>query len=132
MLVLTRQMGHKNEMPGLAQWRVRDRDYSKQSCWICDQEIYCLIFWSKTIGKKEEVQVSNPVKERLVEQILEQSPTIDPINVHFPKGKIEPRFARLFSFYLEDTERPLICGEFTAWEPVRMVRVDEFAQGVQR
>ena len=34
------------------------------------------------------------------------------------------------TFYEEDEGRPLICGEFTNWEPIRMVRIDEFAQSV--
>lgn len=30
----------------------------------------------------------------------------------------------------EDGERPFICGEFTNWEPTRMLRVDEYAQSL--
>ncbi len=29
--------------------------------------------------------------------------------------------------YEEDAKRPLISGEFTNWEPKRMVRIDEYA-----
>jgi len=34
------------------------------------------------------------------------------------------------TFYKEDEERPLICGQFTNWQPMRMMRIDEFAQSI--
>jgi hypothetical protein len=30
----------------------------------------------------------------------------------------------------EDSERPVICAEFTNWKPIRMVRIDEFAKSL--
>ena len=32
--------------------------------------------------------------------------------------------------YESDEMRPLIAGEFTHWEPTRMLRVDEFARSI--
>lgn len=32
--------------------------------------------------------------------------------------------------YESDEMRPLIAGEFTHWEPTRMLRVDEFARAI--
>ena len=32
--------------------------------------------------------------------------------------------------YDDDAIRPLISGEFNNWEPLRMLRVDEFAQSL--
>ena len=34
--------------------------------------------------------------------------------------------------YSQDENRPLISGEFTHWEPVRMLRVDEFARSIDQ
>ena len=32
--------------------------------------------------------------------------------------------------YEEDNQRPIISGEFTNWEPKRMLRIDEYAFAV--
>ena len=43
-LIFTRALGHKNDIPGLGQWRMVED--SSEGCWVCDKEIYSLIFWN--------------------------------------------------------------------------------------
>lgn len=63
-LVLQRILGHKQEIPGLAQWTVHasqarfkedpetehNRLQSDCKCWICGKKTFTLIFWSRKIG----------------------------------------------------------------------------------
>ena len=63
-LVLQRVLGHKEDIPGLAQWTVhssaaRYEDKSSTEagrlrpdckCWICGKKTFTLIFWSRKIG----------------------------------------------------------------------------------
>ena len=42
-MIFTRILGHKKDMPGSGQWKlIRDKH---EDCWICEQEVYGLIFW---------------------------------------------------------------------------------------
>jgi len=44
-MIFTRILGHKMDMPGSGQWKlIKDRH---EECWICDQEVYGLIFWDE-------------------------------------------------------------------------------------
>ena len=47
-LIFERQLGHKRDLPGAAQWRLLDRQ--DQDCWICDKSCYVLVFWSREVG----------------------------------------------------------------------------------
>jgi len=44
-MILTRFLGHRPEMPGSGQWRMITDKTSE--CWICDQQVYSLIFWDE-------------------------------------------------------------------------------------
>ena len=53
MLVFTRYLGHKIEMPGSGQWRmIATANDSQERCWSCNLEVYSLIFWSREFGVK--------------------------------------------------------------------------------
>lgn len=43
-LVLTRQLGLKQIVKGLGQWRLQSEDESK--CWVCNHTNSVLIFWN--------------------------------------------------------------------------------------
>ena len=97
------------------------------SCWICDQRIYTLIFWSESIGFQAAEKVNAKTRKIVMDQIRSKYPTVSAINTEDPQSIIEKRWADLLTMYEDDTTRPLICGEFNNWEPLRMLRVDEFA-----
>ena len=65
-----------------------------------------------------------------MDQIRNHYPTVSAINTEDPQSIIEKRWADLLTMYEDDAKRPLICGEFNNWEPLRMLRVDEFAQSL--
>ena len=53
-LIITRMLGHKEEMPGSGRWRVITKENIGQNeCWVCDRKIYSLIFWNELIGNIE-------------------------------------------------------------------------------
>ena len=50
-LIITRNLGHKIDIPGSGQWRLMtDNNKGDHDCWICDKQIYSLIFWNELIG----------------------------------------------------------------------------------
>jgi hypothetical protein len=48
-LVFNRYLGHKQDIPGSAQWRMLN---DSEKCWICERHIYCVFFWSKNSGQQ--------------------------------------------------------------------------------
>jgi hypothetical protein len=50
-LVFTRQIGHKSDIPGSGQWKIiTAQQPGQEPCWVCDRQIYSLIFWNENIG----------------------------------------------------------------------------------
>lgn len=53
MLIFNRYLGHKTEMPGSGQWRmIATQNDTQERCWICNLEMYSLVFWSRDFGLK--------------------------------------------------------------------------------
>lgn len=133
-LEFIRQLGHKYDIPGSAQWHLhRDKENHTEDCWICGQWTYSLMFWSQSIGEaqgQDYKKISHECREHVAEKIRAKHPCIDPIDPYKPKDRVEERQLQQLTFYEEDETRPVICGEFTHWQPVRMLRIDEFAQSV--
>ena len=50
-LSLTRQLGHRETIPGSGQWQMLT-DGAPDACWHCDNWLYTLIFWSPTIARR--------------------------------------------------------------------------------
>jgi hypothetical protein len=48
ILILSRMILHKNEMPGSGQWKLLKKMIEK--CWICNNNVHSLIFWNQKIG----------------------------------------------------------------------------------
>ena len=60
MLVFTRYLGHKKEMPGSGQWRmISTANDSQERCWVCNLETYSLVFWSRDFGLKKQQELKN-------------------------------------------------------------------------
>ena len=96
-LIFTRQLGHKENMPGSGQWRMIDDD--TQDCWVCDRVVYSLIFWNEEIGQFLVSKVDQADQEYLVTKIEEfKSEASEPVD-----GQSE-------------STKPLIYGEFTNWK----------------
>lgn len=54
MLIFTRYLGHKTELPGSGQWRmISTANDEQQRCWVCNLEVYSLVFWSRDFGMKQ-------------------------------------------------------------------------------
>lgn len=80
-------------------------DESHEDCWICDREVYTLIFWSPVIGRFEMKKVSEADQTFIIKNI-------DGFNPH---RQVEER---------ENT--PYIYGQFTNWKPKRMYEIREY------
>ena len=77
MLDFSRHLAHKSEMPGHAQWEIKTDP--QRPCWICDQYIFSLIFWSPSIGFHSE-NLSDQSKMHVIQQIKDHYPVIPPLN----------------------------------------------------
>ena len=42
---ITRFLGHKEEIPGSAQWRMITEEFDH--CWVCSYRKYTLVFWNE-------------------------------------------------------------------------------------
>mmetsp|Transcript_32855 Transcript_32855/g.50221 ORF Transcript_32855/g.50221 Transcript_32855/m.50221 type:complete len:225 (+) Transcript_32855:5970-6644(+) len=67
------------------------------------------------------------MKEAIVKQLRTLYPAIEPMDPKNPKNIVEERQLSQMQLYEEDDSRPMICGEFSNWKPVRMLRIDEFS-----
>ena len=107
-LIFERQLGHKLDLPGAAQWRQLDR--ADQECWICDKASYCLVFWSKRTGAQDEDSITVAQEENLVSQI-------ERANNQF-----------------EDFEwkGPVYFCQMTGWKPMPMLPLIDFCHKIDR
>jgi hypothetical protein len=48
---------------------------------MCQQWIYTIIFWSKTIGFRCASVVKSAAKRRVVQQITEAHPSLEPVDI---------------------------------------------------
>ena len=52
ILVISRLIGHKDDMPGSGRWNFFQQSIKETNdCWICDKQIYTLIFWNQLVGE---------------------------------------------------------------------------------
>ena len=97
-LIFTRYLMHKQEIPGSAQWRmVTDK---KEHCWICDKEIKGYIFWHKGMHKQPGAMFALDDQEQT--------------NIYNQLGEIK------------SAGNPVVCGQFTDWQPRQMYRLVDF------
>ena len=53
MLIFQRYLGHKMDIPGSGQWRmIATSNDMQERCWVCNLEVYTLVFWSRNFGLK--------------------------------------------------------------------------------
>jgi hypothetical protein len=50
-LIFVRHLGHKRDLKGVGQWRLSSAE--ENNCWVCDHQIYTLIFWTESYARKE-------------------------------------------------------------------------------
>lgn len=97
MLVFTRQIGHKEDMPGSGQWRVITKQpVAENECWICDKQVYSLIFWNELIGSAQSATFSHEDREFVVKKLAD----INRFQAAAPQGQVHC---------------PYIYGQFTNW-----------------
>jgi len=115
-LVVTRNIGHKEDIPGSGQWRMITKDIpGHNECWVCDRHVYSLIFWNELIGIIELRKFSKEDKDFFMTRIHEINP--DPDGIEIDKIKCERGC-------------PMIYGEFTNWKPKPMTEIREYCERV--
>lgn len=68
-------------MPGSAQWLPQTSAHNPlESCWVCGQWIFSLIFWSRSIGlhvKNKADNMSEATKVNIIAQLEKHYPKIE-------------------------------------------------------
>jgi len=73
-MIISRNLGHKEEIPGSGQWRVITADLpGYNECWVCDRTIYSLIFWNQLIGTVELRKFTKADEDFFISKIKEAS-----------------------------------------------------------
>lgn len=60
-LTMQRFLGHDKEFPGrrLSDWQLNTEPGEHQGCWVCDRQIYSLMFWNEKIGTLQNQRLKN-------------------------------------------------------------------------
>lgn len=66
-MVFSRKFGHKIDLPGLGQWRLQNAEDHK--CWVCEHQIYTLVFLTETFARRELESFPKSQFESMVSQI---------------------------------------------------------------
>lgn len=127
MLIFTRYLGHKIEMPGSGQWRmIATQNDEQERCWVCNKEIYTLVFWSRDFGLKTQHELEmQGIDEMACENAvfeLECRNQERGIKVDYHADRGNPQ---LHESGHKMTGYPLIYGEFNNWKPQRMYTIEE-------
>lgn len=69
-LFLTRQLGHKLDMPGSGQWKlISEKQRNHSDCWLCDLHAYGLILWNEHVGKVDDVNYDLEDRDHVVSKL---------------------------------------------------------------
>ena len=127
MLIFTRYLGHKAEMPGSGQWRmIATANDAQERCWVCDLECYSLVFWSREYGLKQQKELRKQGIDELVyeNQLFELESRNEAlgITVDYHKHRGNPQLREKGHALIG---YPQIYGEFNNWKPQRMYTIEE-------
>ena len=127
MLTFTRYLGHKTEMPGSGQWRmIATSNDTQERCWVCNLEVYSLVFWSRDFGLKHQRELyQHGIDELAYENQLWELEAMNEkrgIKIDYLTDKGNPQ---LHAKGHKVVGYPQIYGEFNNWKPQRMYTVEE-------
>mmetsp|Transcript_33921 Transcript_33921/g.52236 ORF Transcript_33921/g.52236 Transcript_33921/m.52236 type:complete len:183 (+) Transcript_33921:179-727(+) len=105
-------------MPGSAQWKMLTHQRKGHNeCWVCDRQVYSLIFWNELIGAAQMAQFSPADRNFIISHIKgfnKDQADLMPAPMQTPNQQ----------------KCPMIFGEFTNWRPKRMFDIKEFCDRI--
>ena len=149
MLLVTRKLGHKEDIPGSGRWQVYTcRHHGQSDCWICDRQIYSMVFWNEKIGDIEmlkykdddlqfiiqHLQRINSADEQSIERQHTEEKLVQEKTMPDNSLRTNPDVAML-SRSLKNrplVSAPVIYGQFTNWEPKKMVDIRQYCELLNR
>jgi len=57
--ILQRFLGHKKDIPGSENWQILNKSQPSHKCWICDNWVYTIVFWTREFGKRDKAKLSS-------------------------------------------------------------------------
>ena len=115
-LIFSRKLGHKIDIPGSGQWKMVTGETKRDNeCWVCDRQVYTLIFWNELIGAAEMSNFSMEDKNYIIDYIKKFENLNAGKQSNFPTQD-EPNHLK----------HPQIYGQFTNWQPKPMYEIKEF------
>lgn len=128
MLVFNRYLGHKTELPGSGQWRMlAPSNDIQERCWVCNLEVYTLIFWSRNFGLKHQKElyrhgIDEMAYENQLFEIEERNSQLG-ITIDFLANEGNPQ---LHEQGHKAIGYPYVYNEYNNWKPQRMYTIEEF------
>lgn len=121
LLVVTRILGHKEDIPGSGRWQVFSEPFKgRNDCWVSDHHIYSLIFWNELIGLVELRKYTAADTRHIVtriKQINNEDEEEETLAAETPQQTSQP-------------VHPTIYGECTNWQPKRMIDIREYCDRI--
>ena len=97
-LILTRVLGHRTDMPRQTRWKMfTERVQGKNDCWVCDHQVYSMLFWNELVGKADEY-LFDATDRKYILKNLDHVLNEDNLE-RLQRGK----------------ELPFVTGQFTNW-----------------
>jgi len=139
--VFQRVLGHKEMIPGSGQWyessntNIPNSLHYKHKCWICDGQVFSLVFWSRkyafhlkpvfssTNGQGKEVQDILYEIDRLPADVIPG----DPVNPGMGHAHAEG-----VPYDQLDNQVPYLAGDFTGWRYKKMIPVHQITKNMDR
>ena len=110
-MTLSRKLGHKLDLPMSGQWRLTTTG-EQDSCWVCDNWQYTLLFWNREIGDFNLIN-SIGVEDRVMADVIQQ------IRMHNEES------------YLQHGDLPLFFSNVTDWRPKPFMPLLEFLNNLE-
>lgn len=66
-------------MPGSGQWRIITKQpVGEKECWICDKQVYSLIFWNELIGAVQAKMTPTEDRDWVIQKIQDINRFVPP------------------------------------------------------
>ena len=104
-LILERQLSLSHLIPNCSKWRIITQEH--KTCYICDQHIIGVFFWSKEIHKARTSIVTEDTKRHYIRQSQQ-----------------------LYNEQKGEITLPTIQAAFTNWEPVALLELSQLCMQI--
>ena len=128
-LIFQRILGHKDELQGSGQWyesserSVGYKPHPKNTCWMCENHVYTVIFWSRSFAFKMTPILNKEQTEVVRFEIDRDFGEQDQEDLFYCNPNV--KYSQM------ENQTPYICGSFTGWRYRKMYKLEEFTRNLE-